>query len=174
MSVNVHKWPCLAFYVGKYDCVLMHIDLLKNKPLIFVTRFLLYYCDTNYGYNSFGQKQIIFRRQISILFTFVPLCSSPLLFIQFSWSPASFIRCCVEIILHISNVRHIGRFTSYISQMCVHMIQWICGQKTCIRLSSWCEIYNSQMILKLYAAPPYKWCPINVINIYKECQLTYK
>ncbi len=97
------------------------------------------------------------------LWSHVNLVLSSLLRIDWSVNPslcllnddsgASFIKCCAETILNCSKI---------ISQKCVSAIQRKkrAHKNTCVRLSSRCDVYKSQMISKLCAAD---WCQISAL-----------
>ncbi len=57
---------------------------------------------------------------------------------------ASFIKCCAETILNLI-------LRSYLEYAYVWFIEWTYEQKTHVRVSFRCEIYESQMILNLHA-----------------------
>ncbi len=76
---------------------------------------------------------------------------------------ASFIKCCAETILNLI-------VQSYLECAYVRFIEWTYEQKTCVRVSFRCEIYESQMILSLHATEWFqlsacKRLLINIINI---------
>ncbi len=58
-------------------------------------------------------------------------------------SGASFIKCCAETILNLI-------LWSYLEYPYVYFIEWTYGQKTRVRISFRCEIYESQIMLNLH------------------------
>ncbi len=81
----------------------------------------------------------------------------------FKGAGASFIKWCAETILNLI-------LRSYLEYVYVWFIEWTYEQKTRVRISFRCEIYESQMILNLHAIEWFqlsacKWLLINVINI---------